>query len=157
MPNELLVFTFERSAEARRVYDALRAMRRSALLALEQAVIVTKDRAGKVMLYQEQELPAVAGATERDLLRNLAGLVFGVPSEGIVCTLAQAGLDERFLEQLARDMGNDSSALLFLVPPDNIADVDELSKALTLFTGKMHRTILSPEAEAALLNGEALA
>lgn len=157
MPNELLVFTFEHSTEAHRVYDALRVMRRSALLALEKAVIVTKDRAGKVRLHQELELPAVAGATERDLLSNLAGLVFGVPSEGVVRTLAQAGLDERFLEQVIRATGNDSSALLFLLHPDNTGDVDELRKALTLFTGKMHRTMLSPEAKAALLNREALA
>lgn len=155
MPNELLIYTFEHSTEAHRVYNALWAMRRSALLALEQALIVTKDKAGKVRLYQEQELPAVAGATERDLLRNLAGLVFGVPSEGVVRTLAQTGVDERFLEQVAQAMGNDSSALLFLVRPGDIGDVDELRKALALFPGKMHRTMLSPEAEAVLLNGEA--
>ena len=56
------------------------------------------------------------------------------------------------LENIAKVLGDDSSALLFLVHPDGVQDTVELLSALTLFKGKIHRTTLLPQVEASIIS-----
>jgi uncharacterized membrane protein len=151
MHSELIVVTFAGEGEARRVYDALRAMRRSPLFGLENTLIVTRDRAGKLKLRHDWELPEAGRGRDHDLLSNLAGLIFTSSPDRAVGTLGKAGLEQRLLEQVARSVGSDASALFFLVPPGGVSDADVLLGALRLFKGRVHRTTLPPAAEAALL------
>ncbi len=151
MHSDLIVVTFDEEEEAQKVYDALQRMRKSQLLALENAAVVSKDSAGKVRSYGPRELTVPPEATGDDLLDLLADLIFGTPPERRVRGLVEAGLDEGFLQEVGRAMGGRSSALLFLVRYDSMGDTDELLSALALFKGKVHQTTLSPEAEAAML------
>ena len=151
MHNDLIVMTFDREGEAQRVYDSLQSMRKSPLLGLEDAAVVTVDSAGTVNLHQRRKLPAALGTTVSELLGGIADLIFGDPPEEMVRALAKEGLDDRFVEKVARMMGNNSSALLFLVAYNSMGDTGELLGALALFKGKIHQTTLPPDAKAALL------
>ena len=155
--NDLLVFVVDRSSEAERVWNALFAMRRSKLLGLENAIIVIKERTGEIRLRQEQNLSAATGDSGSVLMSNLAALIFGTPPEEVVRTVVRCGFDPRFLEEVARAMKDDCSAILFFVSSDTVADVDEMVSALALFRGKLHRTVLLPAVEGLLRKPGAMA
>jgi uncharacterized membrane protein len=151
MHNDLIVMTFDREEGARRIYDSLQSMRKSPLLGLEDAAMVTVDSTGSVTFHQKRKLPVAEGATGGDLLSLIADLIFGDVPKEVVRALANGGLDDRFLANVARTMGNNSSALLFLVAYNSMSDTSELLGALALFRGKIHQTTLSSEAKATLL------
>ena len=153
MDSEIIAIVFDRSGEAHRVYEAAGSLRRSGLLGLENATIVTKGRSGKVRFRQEWEIPPTPEAHDRDLLTLLSHLIFGILPQDTTHTAIAAGLDERFLGQVAEAMGNESSALLFLVDPDSVSDAEELMGALKLFRGRIYRTTLPAAVVVALLQG----
>ena len=150
MHNDLIVMTFDREEEAQIVYDSLRSMRKSPLLGLENTAMVTVDSSGSATFHQERKLPGDSEATGGDVLSLMADLIFGDPPEETLRTLTEEGFDERFVEKLARTMGVNSSALLFLVDYNSMSDTSELLSILALFRGKIHQTTLSSEAKAAL-------
>jgi len=152
MHNDLIIVTFDREEEAQRIYDALRRMRKGLLLGLENAAMVTVDSTGNATLHQKRKLPADPRATNGDLLSLIVDLIYGDPPEAMLRALANEGLDESFLEKVKRTMGNDSSALLFLVAYHSMSDTGELLNALALFKGKIHQTTLTSEVKAALLS-----
>lgn len=152
MHSDLVVMTFDCEGEAHRVREALQATRRSSLLAPENAAIVTKDRAGRAKLDHEWEMGDGWQGNDLNLLNKIARMTCNLPPEKVLHALAKAGLETRFLENIAGALGNDSSALLFLVRPDGVPDADELLGALALFKGKLHRTTLSPQVEAFVIS-----
>jgi uncharacterized membrane protein len=154
MYSEIIVIVFDHQGEARRIYDAAGSLRRSGLLALENATIVTKNRAGRVRFQQEWEVPPAPDSRDLDLLTFLTQLVFGVLPQDKVRAAIRVGLDERFLEQVAGAMSNESSALFFLVRPDSVSDAEELMEALKLFRGRIYRTTLPTEVVTALEEDE---
>lgn len=158
MNSDLIVITFDDEDEAVKVLDAMQSMRKEPLLKLEQAVVVTKDQAGKVRLRQTRDLAAGGTVAGESVLSLLAGLIFG-RSFGIVWgidvgkavrDLTGYGFDENFLTAVDKTMENNSSAIMFLVRRDSTSDPNEVLKVLTLFRGKIHQTTLSPQTEAYL-------
>jgi uncharacterized membrane protein len=150
MISDLIVMTFKGEGGAWLVYEALQAMARTPLACLDCVVIVTQDSAGQVRYEHERELPESAGAVNGQLLSVLTDLIFGARCDDLLYALSHAGFDAEFLTSVAGRMGNSSSALLFLVRPDSSCDAEDLVKALALFKGRVHRTTLLSEAEAAL-------
>lgn len=148
MHSDLLVVTFDSEEGAGRVRDALQRMHKSPLLGLENALVVTVDGAGIVSLQPGGELPAPQGG---DLLEVIVGLIFADPPNGMLRRLVEQGLDDRFVDAVARTTGKNTSALLFLVRYDGVSDTVELLDALAPYNGKTHLTTLSPDVEAALL------
>ena len=155
MNSDLIVITFEDAAEALQVFNAMQVMRKEPLLNLEQGVIVTRDRLGKVKLHQTRDLTATGSVANGNILRLLTGLIFG-NSVGVVWgidvgeirhTLTQQGFDDKFVRLIEQSVGNNASAILFLVHSDGRSDRDEILNVLGLFKGKVHHTTISPEAE----------
>ncbi len=151
MHNDLIIMTFGHDEDAQRIYDALHIMRKSPLLGLDEAAMVTVDSSGSATYHRKRKLPSEPGATYDDLLTLIAELIFVDPTEMMLSAIARMGLDERFLEKVSRMMGNNSSALLFLVTYNSVSDASELLSALTLFKGKIHQTTLPSETNIALL------
>lgn len=151
MHNDLIIMTFDHDEDAHRIYDALHIMRKSPLLGLDDAAMVTVDSTGNATYHRQRKLPPEPGATNGDLLSLIAELIFVDPTKVMLSAMARVGLDERFLEKVSRMMGNNSSALLFLVAYNSVSDASELLGTLALFKGKIHQTTLPSEANAALL------
>ena len=153
MHSHLIVMTFEREQGAPRVYDALQQMRGSPLLGLEHAAAVTKDSRGRLAVYQKRELPRAGVDPGDDLVNPAIALLFGDPPHEMVQALVEKGFDDRFREQMVQAMGEDSSALLFLVTRDSQVDRSRLLGILTLFKGRVFETTLPVEVETALAKG----
>ena len=158
MNSDVIVMTFDDEDEAEKVLEAMQSMRKEPLLSLEQAVVVTRERGGKVKLRQTRDLTGggtVAGESVLSLLAALIfgrslGTVWGVEVSQVVHSLTEMGFDEKFMDAVDRTMGDNTSAILVLVRRDSPSDPDEVLKVLTLFKGKIHQTTLSPSAEAYL-------
>ncbi len=155
MNSDLIVITFDDADEALKVAEAMQAMRKEPLLNLNQSVVVTRNRMGRVRLRQTRDVTANGNVTNGDVLGLLAGLIFGNPMGVVwgvdvgeaVVELTQQGLDDKFLQVVEQSMGNNSSAILFLVRRDGHSDRDEILNVLGLFKGKVHHTTISPETE----------
>ena len=155
MNSDLIVNTFDDADEALKVSEAMQAMRKEPLLNLEQSVIVTCDREGKVRLHQTRDLTANGLGVHDDVLGLLAGLIFGSPMGvvwgvdvgGTMLELTRRGFDDKFVQVVQKLVGNNASAILFLVRRDSRSDRDEVLNVLGLFKGKVHHTTLSPETE----------
>lgn len=152
MNSDLIVMTFDGEKKAQDVFDVLQAMRKNCLLSLDNAAVVTKDCAGTVRLYPQVNLSAAQQAAG-SLPGLLSDLILGTAPDEVVRALVSLGLDDWFLEQTARTMGSNSSALLFLVRQDSLADRHELLDALGPFKGKIYQTTLSPQVEAHIISG----
>lgn len=155
MNSDLIVITFDDADEAFKVLEAMQAMRKEPLLNLEQSVIVTRDRIGKVRLHQTRDLTVNGNTVDGDILGLMVGLIFG-SAMGVVwgvdvgearVELAQQGLDDKFVQVIETSMGNNSSAIFFLIRRDSRSDRDEVLNVLGLFRGKVHHTTISPGTE----------
>lgn len=153
MHSHLIVVTFDREEEAPSVYNALQKMRGSPLLGLEHAAAVTKDSRGRLSAYQKRELSRAGADPGDDLLDAAITLLFGDTPPDMVQALIEKGFDDRFREQVVQAMGEDSSALLFLVTRDSQVDRGRLLDILTLFRGRVFETTLPQEVEAILAKG----
>ncbi len=142
MHNDLIIMTFDHEEDAQRIYDALHIMQKSPLLGLEDATMVTVDSTGNATFHQKRKLLPEPGTTNGDLLSLIADLIFGDPTKVSPRAMAREGLDEHFLKKVSRMMGNNSSALLFLVSYNDVSDASELLSTLALFRGKIHQATL---------------
>jgi uncharacterized membrane protein len=150
MHSHLVVMTFEQEEEATRVYDALQRMRGRLLLGLEHAAAVTKDSRGRLAVYRRTELSRAGKDRGADLVGSAISLLFGDPPDDVVQALVKEGFDDRFREQVAGAVGNNSSALVLLIARDSDADRGRVLGTLTLFKGTVFETTLPPRVEAAL-------
>ena len=153
MKGSLIVITFPQPDRAETVYDALQAMRRRALYSLNEALVVTKNRGGRVRLHHTHTL---ANTSSPHMLDVIVGLIFadeGDEENGrnsqneIKANLAQNGFDLKFLDILGHAMEEESSAIFFLVKNAGVGDADEIIKVLALFHGNIAQTTISPQSE----------
>jgi len=151
MQNELIIMTCYNEAEAHKVINSLRGMRKSKIFGLDQASIVTKDSSGKVWLHQKYEISLRKQGNADPILRFFAEIIFNSFPTEVVQNLVDVGLDETFIHGIAQMMRKNSSALLFYIGHDDIEDRDELLKALSLFWGDIHQTTISDQVESAIL------
>jgi len=151
MQNDLIIMTFYNEREAHKVIDSLRDMRKSQILGLDQASIVTKDTTGKALLHQQHALSQRRRSPGDQILRCFAELIFNTFPTEVVQNLVDVGLDETFIHGIAQMMRKNSSALLFYIDHDDIEDKDELLKTLSLFWGNIHQTTISDQVERAIL------
>ena len=153
MHSHLIVMTFDREGEAQRVHDALRRMRGSPRLGLENAAVVTKDRRDRLVVTQQRELSQTGTARDDDLTSSAIALLFGQPPEEVVEALAEEGFDLRLREQVVQALGDNGSALFILLTADSSFDRGRLLGILTLFQGTIYETTLPQGVEAALARG----
>ena len=126
-------------------------MRGKQLLGLDNAALVAKDRSGRAVVHQRWDLPAYPRGRRRRLPVLFADAIFGPTPEEGAQRLADAGLDEIFLKEVATALEPEGSALLLYIPSESVADTRRLLDALALFDGKLHHTSMPAAVENAIL------
>jgi len=151
--SNLVVIGFDDEFKAEEVRLTLLKLQREYLIDLEDAVVAVKKPDGKVQLRQMHHLTAGGAATGGFwgllvgtlFLSPLLGAAVGAAAGAISGALADVGIDDAFMRELASTLQPGSSALFVLVrraTPDRV--LDELKG----FGGKVLRTSLSKEDEA---------
>jgi len=151
----LVVIGYDNQFTAEEVRLKLRKLQREYLLDIEDAVVAVKDDAGKVKLNQAVNLTA-AGALSGGFWGSLIGLIFlnpllglavGAASGAVSGALADIGIDDNFMKDLASTLKPGSSALFVLVRK---ATPDKVLEELAGTGGTVLKTSLSHDDEARL-------
>lgn len=151
----LVVIGYDDRHKAEEVRLKLVKMQKDYLIDLEDAVIAVKDEKGKVKLHQAVNLTA-AGAVSGGFWGALIGLIFLSPLLGMAVgaaagaasgALADVGIDDKFMKELAGSMNAGSSVLFVLVRK---ATPDKVLEELKGTGGSILKTSLSHENEAKL-------
>jgi uncharacterized membrane protein len=130
-------------------------MQKDYLIDLEDAVVAVKDQKGKVKLHQPVNLTA-AGAVSGGFWGSLIGLIFLNPLLGLAVgattgavsgALADLGINDKFMKDLAATMTPGSSALFVLVRK---ATPDKVLEEIKGTGGTVLKTSLSHDDEAKL-------
>jgi len=151
----LVVIGYDDKFKAEEVRLTLRKLQKDYLIDLEDAVVATKDDKGKVQLHQAVNLTA-AGAVGGGFWGSLIGLLFlnpllglavGAATGAVTGALADVGIDDKFMKDLAANMSTGGSMLFVLVRK---ATEDKVLDELRGTGGKILKTSLSHEDEAKL-------
>lgn len=151
----LTVITYDNLFAAEEVRLKLRKLQSEYLIDLEDAVVVTKDAQGKIKLHQAINLTAT-GAVSGGFWGSLIGLIFLNPLLGLAVgatagavsgALADVGINDQFMKDLAATMQPASSALFVLVRKST---PDKVLAELQGTGGKVLKTSLSHEDESKL-------
>lgn len=151
MNSDLIILTFSQEDKAFQARQALEIMRGRQLFGLENTALVTRDRAGQAAVHQRWGLPAYPRNPRRRLPVLFADAIFGPAPEQEAQRLADAGLDEMLLKEVATALDPDGSALLIYIPADSIVDTRRLLDALALFSGTLHHTRIPAQVDEAIL------
>ena len=151
MENDLIVITFGDEAAALKAKEALEQMRFSPFIGLLNAIVVTRDKAGKVVVHQQWELPRQRPNAQKQVPRLLVEALFGHPPEEGAQKLVDAGLDETFVQGVVTALGPRSSMILSYISKDSLVDTRQVLDALSQFRGTLHRTTVPAEVEEAIL------
>jgi uncharacterized membrane protein len=150
--SELVVIAYDDEYRAAEVLATLRRLQKEYLIDLEDAVYVTKDRAGKFKLHESADLTA-AGAAGGGFWGLLIGLLFFAPLAGLAVgagagalagKLTDVGIDTQFMRELSARLEPGSSALFVLVRQ---ANAERVVPEIEVFGGAVVRTSLKPDAE----------
>lgn len=151
----LVVVGYDDPFKAEEVRLKLQKMQQEYLLDLDDAVVVVKDKNGKIKLHQAINMTA-AGAVSGGFWGTLIGLIFlnpilgmalGMASGAVSGALTDVGINDNFMKELAATLCPNSSALFVLVrqmTPDKV--LGELEGT----GGKVLKSSLSHEDEAKL-------
>ena len=151
----LVVIGYDDPFRAEEVRLKLVKMQKDYLIDLEDAVVATKDKDGKVKLHQIFSTTK-AGALTGGFWGTLVGLIFlnpllgmavGAASGAAAGALSDVGINDRFMKELAETMKPDSSVLFVLVRK---ATPDKVLEELKGTGGKILKTSLSHDDEAKL-------
>lgn len=161
--SELIVVSFDGEDTADQVLNKLRALQSEYLIDLEDAVVAVRDKNGKVRLKQSVNLAAVgaaSGAAWGGLMGTLVGLLFLNPLAGLATgmafgagagalsgALSDYGINDDFIERVAKDLPPGSSALFILARRVNF---DKVLPELRPFGGRVLKTSLTADQEARL-------
>jgi uncharacterized membrane protein len=153
--NTLVVIEYDAFFKAEEVRLQLLKMQKEYLVDLEDAVIASKDKNGKVKLHQIHST-VKAGAVSGGFWGALVGLIFlnpllgmavGAASGAAAGALSDVGINDQFIKGLADNLTPNSSALFVLVRKANPERVLEELRG----TGdKILKTSLTHEDEAKL-------
>jgi uncharacterized membrane protein len=152
---DLIVIEYDDVNTAEEVRLKLMKMQKDYLIDMEDAVVAVKDEKGKVKLHQVHNLTA-AGAVSGGFWGALIGLIFLNPLLGIAAgtaagaisgALADVGVNDQFMKDLANNFKNGTSALFVLV---RSATPDKVLAELEGSGGKVLQTSLSHDKETKL-------
>ena len=120
---DLLVIEFPSEAKAEGVRETLLAMQKEYLIELGDAVVAVKEANGRVKLNQLFQ-PVAQGAASGALWGSLIGLLFMMPLAGAALgaasgalggKLADLGINDEFMRQVARTLQSGNAALFLLI------------------------------------------
>jgi len=151
MINDLIVLTFSQAEHAYKAWQALIVMRSSGTFVPESGRLVKRDRYGKAVVQQHKILSYPQSETQSKVLELFIDVIFGNAIEEQFSRLADSGLDEVFLRDVAKALQPESSALLFYIPHDFLVDTRHLLSSLALLRGTLYHTSFPDEVEASIL------
>jgi uncharacterized membrane protein len=148
----LVVIGYESEIKAEEVRLALLKMQKEYLIDLRDAVVVVRDEKGKVRLRQMYNLTALGAASGGFwgtligmlFLNPLFGLAVGAGWGAIAGALNDAGIDDKFMKNLADHLKPGSAALCVLV---HQMTPDKVLEEIRPFGGTVIQTNLSHEDE----------
>jgi len=141
--SNLIVIGFNDAADAFSMRATLAKLQTQYLIEMEDAVVVTRDAAGKVQLHQAINLTA-AGAASGGFwgmligmlfLNPLAGFAIGAGSGALSGKLADIGINDAFMKELGATLVAGTSALFVLVRKST---PEKVLEGLKDFVGKGH-------------------
>lgn len=148
----LVAIAYPDKSTADEVVATLSRLQTEHLIALEDAVVVTRDEKGKVKLHQTSKLVA-GGAVGGALWGGLIGLIFFVPLLGMAVgaatgaatgALTDVGVDDNFMKDLGAKLEDGGAALILLV---RSATTDKVLPEIAHFGGDVIQTSLDNDAE----------
>ena len=151
MVNDLIVMTFDDEAAALRAKQALEQMRTSPFLGILNALVVTRDKAGKVVVHEQWELPAHLPSASIQVPRVLVEAFFGKPPEEGVKQLINAGLDETFVTSVVSALRPRRSMILSYIPQGSLVDTQQVLDTFSQLKGTLYHTTVPAEVEEAIL------
>ncbi len=150
----LVVLAFDTETGADQMRSDLLRMQKEHIIDLEDAAVAVRNKEGKVKIEQLQSL-AGAGALGGAFWGFLIGLIFLMPGVGLIIgaamgalmgSLADVGVDDKFIKEVGNSIQPGNSALFLLVrssTPDKV--LDELKGKYK--NVKLIKTSLSKEQE----------
>lgn len=151
--NILVAVGYEDEFRAQEVRLKLSRMQKDSLIDMADAVVAVKDQSGKVKLHQAVN---VMGAITGGFLGALVGLILlspllgmyeGAKAGGVSDALAEVGINDKFMRDLADTLMPGSSVLFVLM---NKLMPDKILKDLAGSGGRVLKSSLSHENEARL-------
>lgn len=139
--SELIVISFDDKFKADEVMLSLLKLERDYLIDLEDAVVITKNSAGKIRIKPYYDLIADDGLSDNFWGKLIAAIAIDPQPE----TLAKIGIDQKFCQEFDQAMPLRSSAIFILV---RNAEPHQVLEELGKFKGKVLRTSLSKENKA---------
>jgi len=152
---ELIVLAFDNEDGALQMRDKLLDIREQRMLQLADAAVVVRRQDGKVKVKQLTELVgsgALGGAFWGVLIGLLLaapwlGLAVGAIAGAAIGSLADYGVDDKFIKEVGNTIQPGQSALFLLI---HLADLEKLMPRLQEFHPTILQTTLSEEHEAKL-------
>jgi uncharacterized membrane protein len=151
MVNDLIVMTFDDQAAALRAKQALEQMRASPFLGILNALVVTRDKSGKVVVHEQWELPAHLSDAGKQVPRFLVEAFFGKPPKDGVQELVSAGLDETFVTSVVSALGPRRSMILSYISQGSLVDTQQVLDTFSQLKGTLYHTTVPAEVEEAIL------
>lgn len=140
-PSDLIALVFKDETSAFDMRAELAKMQGEYLIEMEDAVVVTKDKKGKIKLHQATNLTAI-GAIGGGFWGMLLGLLFlnpifgmavGMGAGALTGKLTDIGISDSMMKDLAASFENGDSALFILVRK---VTGDKVLERLQKFDGK---------------------
>ena len=160
---DLVVVAYDGEDTADQVLNKLRQLQKEYLIDLEDAVVVVRDKNGKVRIKQAVplvSLSAVGGAAWGGLFGLLIGILFlnpllgwltgaamGAGAGALSGALADYGISDDFIKELGQTLQPGTSAIFMLVRRVNL---DKALPELSKFGGKIIKTSLTDDQETRL-------
>jgi uncharacterized membrane protein len=149
----LIVVTFDSMTEAGKVLTSLEQAEDLDFIKLDDTAVVVKNADGEISVHNEVDRGIKVGVVGGSLAGLLIGLLIGGPIASLVLgavagamggNLANLGIDQQFIDDVATDLAPGSSALFMVVrdaAPDAVAEV------LQPFEGQVYYSVLPEETE----------
>ena len=147
MYSDLIVMIFSNEADALKSKQALEQFRNSLYLGVLNAIVVTKDKFGKIVVHQQWELPSNQTNLKKEMPRILVEAFFGKSKEEGEHQLIHAGVDETFVRNVTSALGPNSSLFLSYLYRGSMVDRQQVLEALRQLKGTLHHTTIPPEVE----------
>jgi uncharacterized membrane protein len=150
-----IVVTFDDAEEAGKVREEISMMQKESGLSLDDSAVVVKDAEGKIHVHNEMDRGTKIGAIGGGMLGLLittlifpiGGLILGALAGAGIGSLANLGIDKKFIKEVEAELQPNSSALFLVVRGDNPSTA---ITTLSQFKGKIYHTSLSDEDEKTL-------